>query len=221
MHTLGIIGLSRGKKIIKIIEQSRLNFKVVAIFDLHEKNFKKYKNIKIYNNEKQFYRESDFKSVYIASPVKFHASQTLSAIRNNKNILCEVPAFKKISEGNQIYKILKKKKLIYGMAENYCYLPQIIALNKLNNKNFFGEIIYVRSSYIHDCKEISFDKENNKLTWRGEERKINSGNDYPTHSIGPVCKLLNKKKLDRIQTFSSKAAANKIFFKKKNTKYYF
>ena len=156
-HSLGIIGFARGKKIIDILNQTKLNFEVSAIFDPQLK-LKKYKGIKIYNFEKDFYKFSKFDNVYIASPVKFHAAQTLTAIKNNKNILCEIPAFKKISDGINIQKKLKEKKLIYCMAENYCFLPQIIALKKLNKKNFFGDIVYVRSGYIHDCKNISFKK---------------------------------------------------------------
>lgn len=211
-HSLGIIGFARGKKIIDILDQTKLNYKVSAIFDPNLK-LKKYKGIKIYNLEKEFYKYSNFTNVYIASPVKFHASQTHNAIKNNKNILCEIPAFKKISEGIKIQKKLKEKKLIYCMAENYCFLPQIIALKKLHENLFFGDIVYVRSGYIHDCKNISFKKK--KLTWRGIERKNITGNDYPTHSLGPICKLLRNKRLANIFTFSSSSKTNSIFFKKK------
>ena len=116
------------------------------------------------------------------------------------------------------------------MAENYCFIPQYIALNNLIKKKKFGEITFIRTSYIHDCRLLSFNKKNGNLTWRGEEKKKISGNDYPTHSIGPVCKFLDitdkRDYLKSITTFSNKEIAmSKMYFKTfpkfKNIKNYF
>ena len=219
MKTIGIIGLKRGKKVIDIINKTDLNLRVKAIYDPYIKKFKN--NIKIYDNEKEFYTNSSFKNVYISSPVKFHSEQTINALKNNKNVLCEVPAFTRIKDGNKIFNILKKNKLVYNLAENYLFVPQHIALEKLIKKNFFGEIVYIRSSYIHDCKNLSFDNKKNKLTWRGLDRLKHSGNDYPTHSIAPVTNFLrlNKRNLNEklkfIETYSSKEIATTEFFKAK------
>ena len=111
------------------------------------------------------------------------------------------------------------------MAENYCYAPQNIALKRSIKKGEFGNISYIRSSYIHDCKDLSFSKKNGKLTWRGLERKKFNGNDYPTHSIGPVAKFLNigqfnSEKFSSIHSFGTKEISmsniySKFFPKKK------
>lgn len=218
MIKLGIIGYKRGRKIIEIIDKTDLNLKVEAIYDPYLKKINK--KIKIYKNEKDFYRNTCFKNVYIASPVKLHPKQTISALKNNKNVLCEVPAFTKINDGKKIYKILRKKKLIYSMAENYLFVPQHIALEKLIRKDYFGEITYIRSSYIHDCKKLSYDEKTKKLTWRGLERIRFSGNDYPTHSIAPPSNFLklNQKnypeKLKFIESYSTKEISTTEFFKK-------
>ena len=106
------------------------------------------------------------------------------------------------------------------MAENYCYAPQNIALNKMIKNGEFGDITFVKSSYIHDCKDISFSKINGKLTWRGLERKKLNGNDYPTHSIGPVCKFFNiglfsNERFHSIYSLNTKEVSmSDIYFKK-------
>ncbi len=38
MYTLGLIGLSREKKVIELIKKIKLNFKIFTIFDSYEKN---------------------------------------------------------------------------------------------------------------------------------------------------------------------------------------
>ena len=219
---IGIIGCKRGQKIIEILKKKLLDIEVVAAYDVNKKILKKFsknnKKIQVFNTEKSFFEFQNMNAVYIASPVKFHAKQTIKAAENKKNILCEVPAFKTINEGKNIYNKLKKNKVIYMMAENYCFIPQNLALNKLIKKKLFGDITFIRSSYIHDCRNLSFDKNNGKLTWRGIERKKNNGNDYPTHSIGPVCKFLNlnrnlKDDLKYITSFSNKETAmSKMYF---------
>ena len=102
--------------------------------------------------------------LYIASPVRNHFNHTIEAAKN-KNTSYEVPAFKKIKEGLEIYKILRKNKLIYMMSENYCFSPQSIYLSRILKNKKMGDIIFARSSYIQ-CKDISFDKNNGFLSWR-------------------------------------------------------
>ena len=133
-------------------------------------------------------------------------------------------------DGKKIFKIIKKKKLIYNIAENYLFIPQHLALEKLIKKNFFGEIVYARSSYIHDCKKLSYDNKTNKLTWRGLERLNFSGNDYPTHSLAPLTNFLKcshnnqNEKLKFIQSYSTKEVSTTDYFntkKKIHKKYKF
>jgi predicted dehydrogenase len=206
---IGIIGCKRGQKIIEIIKKTNLDLEVVAACDndkiMLKKLSKQHNGIKTFISIKSFFSYKNMNAVYIASPVKFHAQQTILAAKNKKNILCEVPAFKTIQEGKRIFNELKKNNTRYMLAENYCFLPQNLALNKLIKKKSFGNINFIRTSYIHDCRRLSFDMRNGKLTWRGIERKKNNGNDYPTHSIGPVCKFLelNNDSVDELKYITS------------------
>ena len=213
---IGIIGCKRGQKIIEIIKKTNLDLEVVAAHDIDKMMLKKlskqHKGIKTFISVKSFFDYKDMSAVYIASPVKFHAQQTIRAAESKKNILCEVPAFKTIQEGKEIFNKLKKNNTTYMMAENYCFLPQNLALNVLIKKKLFGDLNFIRTSYIHDCRRLSFNKKNGQLTWRGTERKKNNGNDYPTHSIGPVCKFLELNKdsddeLKYVTSFSNKEMA--------------
>lgn len=225
---IGIIGINRGKKLIKLIRKTSLKFNVISIYDTDIKklNILKKENplIKTFSSPKNFFSDKKIDAIYIASPVKFHYKHSIKAAKNKKHILCEVPAFRKIKEGKEIKRLIKKNKLIYMMAENYCFSPQSIYLSKILENKKMGDIIFARSSYIHDCKDISFNRKNGQLTWRGKERLKRSGNDYPTHSIGPIDKILSKyynDKLKYISTFSSKEIAmTKNYFSFFNNKKY-
>ena len=98
--------------------------------------------------------------------------------------MCEVPAFKNISDGKKIKHPLKGKKIIYNLVENFLFIPQYIALEKLIRKNYFGEILYLRSGYIHNFKKLCFIKKNTymerirkiKKIWEKLSDALNSAN---------------------------------------------
>ena len=167
---IGIIGINRGKKLIKLIRKTSLKFNVISIYDTDIKKLNIFKKenplIKTFSSPKNFFSDKKVDAIYIASPVKFHYKHSIKAAKNKKHILCEVPAFRKIKEGKEIKRLIKKNKLIYMMAENYCFSLQSIYLSKILKNKKMGDIIFARSSYIHDCKNISFDRKNGQLTWR-------------------------------------------------------
>ena len=133
------------------------------------------------------------------------------ALKNQKHVLCEVPIIQSLDQGYEVLRTQKQVGKICMMAENYCFTPTIIALQQLFDEDCFGEIVYVRTGYIHDCKHLAFSDTGSVLTWRGRARQYISGNDYPTHSIGPICKLLGigdgSKRLKTITSFCTKESA--------------
>ena len=108
---IGIVGCHRGMELLEIAKKTNLKFDIIGAYDKDIKKFTKLKKkIKTYNNFNSFLRNKEIEAVYIASPVKFHAQQTIEALKNKKHVLCEVPAFQKIKDGKKILNILKKKK---------------------------------------------------------------------------------------------------------------
>ena len=100
---IGIIGISRGEKLIRLIKKTDLKLNIISVLDTDKKklNFFKKKNpsIKIFSSQNKFFTDDKINAVYIASPVRNHFNHTIEAAKNKKHILCEVPAFKKIKEG--------------------------------------------------------------------------------------------------------------------------
>jgi predicted dehydrogenase len=82
-------------------------------------------------------------------------------------------------------------------------------VGEMVRQGVFGDLVYAEGSYIHDCAELLF-AENGALTWRGEFRRDDTGNCYPTHSLGPICKWLGINRTDWLATtatWQSKAAS--------------
>ena len=224
MIKLGVIGCARLENLAAIFNMFQSRIKITELFDTDvsilyrlNKTFEISKNC---ISENSFFFSDNIDAVYIASPAELHFSHTLKALEAGKHVLCEVPIVNKVEDGKLLLKISNSKNIICMMAENYCFTSQNLALQTCFQNGLFGDISFVRTSYIHDCKPLSFkDKFSDELTWRGLARTKVSGNDYPTHSIGPVFQLLkmnnNQFKLKSIRSFASPELAMSSYYKEK------
>jgi len=61
----------------------------------------------------------------------------------------------------------------------------------------FGAPTYAECGYVHDCRYLAFEADGT-LTWRGEMARDCPGNNYPTHSLGPVAHWLGINRGDRL-----------------------
>lgn len=212
---IGIIGCSRANKLMEILSKVKCGLIPTAILDTNEKELEvfieKNPSLTKFSCEEKFFTSKLFDAVYIASPPHCHFDQSLHAIKYNKHVLCEIPAFQKIDQGQKLVKQFEEKNLIYMMAENFCYTPTNLAISQLFDRGYFGSITYIKSGYIHDCKDLTIKKDSGDLTWRGTALTKISGNDYPTHSLGPVSKWLGigsgQDKFVSITSFATQEAA--------------
>lgn len=219
MLKVGIIGCNRAHKIIEVLAKTSLPMKITSVHDTDEvaiDSFQDlYPEVQCCNSTQPFFENSLIDAVYIASPPDAHAVQIKKALLSSKHVLCEVPAFSNLKDAYEVTKLVNTSKNMFMLAENYCYTPLSVAVGQLCEENFFGDISFIRSSYIHDCKNLAFRNNTPELTWRGSARTALSGNDYPTHSIGPVCKWLGVgkglQKLKSITSFASTSLASQVF----------
>jgi predicted dehydrogenase len=86
---------------------------------------------------------------------------------------------------------------VYMVSENYCYTRPNMMVANMVEQGVFGETVYAEGGYIHDTRDLMFDRDGN-LTWRGEGRRRWNGNTYPTHSLGPVAQWLGINRTDRL-----------------------
>lgn len=215
MLNLGVIGGRRGSVLSEHISILDHPVRISAIADISDKILQEWKekvpNVSLCADERGLLDDPVIDAVYIATPINFHIQHSINALNAGKHVLCEVPACTTIDEGLELINTVQRTGLIYMMAENYCFIPEHVFIKELCNQEEFGEVVYVTSSYIHDCKELFF-SESGGLTWRGKMKRNLGGSDYPTHSVGPMAQWLKINKPDgdrfkRITTFGSRQAA--------------
>ena len=151
----------------------------------------------------------DMHAVLIATPQEDHARMAIDAMKAGKFAASEVPACTTLDECWELVRTQRKTKSGYMLLENYRYGEPLMQVAHMAAKGLFGELTYAECSYIHEIRDMRFNKDGS-LTWRGENVRKNIGDIYPTHSVGPVCGWMGVNRTDRLVslvTMASKSAA--------------
>jgi len=134
-----------------------------------------------YSDYEQMLEESDVDAVVIGTPMQFHASQAVSALRRGLHALSEVTAGVSIEECREIVSACNASDAVYMMAENYTYMRPNVLVRALAQGGLFGDVYYAEGEYLHELKGL------NEITkWRRRWQTGVNGITYCTHSLGPI-----------------------------------
>jgi hypothetical protein len=148
---------------------------------------------------KKVCERNDIDLIYTATPWTLHTPIAVYAMENGKHAATEVPAALTIDECWQLVETSEKTRKHCMMLENCCYdFFELMILNMVQ-QGFFGEIIHADCSYIHDLNdEILWSKNRFVDMWQLKYVAAHKGNLYPTHGLGPVCKVMNINRGDKM-----------------------
>mgnify|MGYP000082520970 CR=1 FL=1 len=187
MLKVGIVGLGRGMSHLGIFSQ-RNDTKVVAVCDIDEKRASKVKQDigaeEAYTDYNKFLSH-DIDIVVIATPLPYHVANSITALKLDKHVLCEVPIANRIEECKLLIDAVRKSKGKFMFAENCNYWYFVQQWGKLVDDGKIGKPIYIEAEYVHDCRSIMWDANGNP-TWRAGMPPIY----YCTHSLGPVLSII-------------------------------
>ena len=134
--------------------------------------------------------------VFTATPWEWHVPVMLAAMKAGKHAATEVPAAMTIDDCWALVEAAEKHKRHAVMMENCNYdRPEMMVLNMVQ-KGVLGEVVHAEGGYLHDLREIKFEKKDEGLWRRAWSRKLD-GNPYPTHGLGPVANCLDINRGDR------------------------
>ena len=129
-------------------------------------------------------------AVVIGSPMHFHAPQAIMALERDLHVMSEVTAGVSIEECRDLVRAARRSQGVYMLAENYCYMKPNVLVRELVRAGLFGELYYGEGGYIHELKG------SNVLTpWRRFWQTGINGNTYPTHSLGPVLRWFDGRRV--------------------------
>ena len=207
MIKAGIIGTGVGMKHFEAISGHRKS-KVTCILEKDKNKIskikKKYKNLKIFSKEKDFFSYENLNLVSIASYDEFHYSQIIKSIKKGFNVIVEKPICLNLTQLKNIYYLLKRNPKIKFTSN--MVLRKNMLFNTIKKQKNLKEIYYIDAGYLWGRKEKLFG-------WRSKTKNYSLTLGASIHIIDLVCWML---KLKPIKVFTK--ISNKIT---KNTKFKF
>jgi len=188
---VGIVGLSRGKGFVSVFG-AHPRVAVTALCDTDEDRLSQTGEAFGLSDSCQFTSFDEFLGapmdiVVIATPIAFHAEQTIRSLASGRHVLCEQTAAYTIAECAKIVEAVKQTGMSYMMAENYCYFHYVREWKKLVEAGKLGKIFYAEGEYIHEIIDLLVDEATGKFHWRHERPPI----WYCAHTLGPVLMLMD------------------------------
>jgi predicted dehydrogenase len=165
---------------------------VAAVCDINEARGKevarelRVKESSVYTNYDAFIENADIDVVFIGTPMPFHVEEATKALDRNKHVLSEVTAATSINECEELYKVAKRSRAKYMMAENCCYYHYLREWRKMIEEGKVGKVFHMEAEYLHEIRDLLYNKETGELYWRMNRPPLH----YCSHSLGPLLMFL-------------------------------
>jgi hypothetical protein len=150
----------------------------------------------------------DLDLVFTSTPWEWHVPVMLAAMKNGKHAATEVPAAMFLDDCWALVEAAEKHRRHAVMMENCNYdRPEMMVFN-IVRQGLLGELLHAEGGYLHDLREIKFERRNEGLWRRAWSTKLD-GNPYPTHGLGPIANCLDINRGDRFDYLVSMSSPSR------------
>lgn len=220
---VGIIGYGeRSRSTDTRITATLPGVTITAVCDLYEDRAQQaYDDVISYGMPAPFktcrYREvlarEDVDVVLIFSSWESHIPVAIEAMRAGKAVAMEVGGAYTVQDCYDLVKTYEETGVPVMMLENCCYDKNELLVTNMVRRGLFGEIVHCHGSYAHCLRdEITTGAE--KRHYRLNNYRYRNCENYPTHELGPIAKLLDINRGNRMVSLvsvASKAAGLKRY----------
>lgn len=212
---IGVIGLGcRGLSLLENVMIPMEDVTIVAVCDLYDDRTKDAaEKIEKENGNKPFmtsdYRDiiamPEIDAVIVTTSWRDHAKISIEAMKAGKYVGCEVGGAYTMQECWELVRTHEETGSQCMMMENCCYGRDELMVLNMVKKGVFGEIVHCEGGYEHDLRdEVANGKENRH--YRLENYLNRNCENYPTHELGPIAKVLNINRGNRMVSLVSMAS---------------
>lgn len=214
---LGVVGLGqRGISMIPTFLRIE-EFDIVAVCDAYQdrvddaaKKVKEIRNVDVakYTDFDEFIKDKNLEAVYVATAWEAHINQSIKCMEHHIPVGMEVGGAYSIKDCWRLVKAYEKTKTPIMLMENCCYDRFELLSTGLCRKGLLGDVVYCHGAYSHDLrKEIT---DGNLIRhYRLRNYIARNCENYPTHELGPIARLLNINRGNRMVSMSSFATPAK------------
>ena len=144
-------------------------------------------------------------AVYVACSWEYHIEVAIEAMKLGKIVALEVGGAYSIEELHRLVRTYEETKTPIMFMENCCFDKFELLATAVVRSGKLGKIVHCHGTYAHDLRnEIS--SGNIIRHYRLRNYTNRNSENYPTHELGPIAKLLNINRGNRMLSLVSVAS---------------
>lgn len=160
-------------------------------------------------------------ALYVATSWETHVEIAIDALKLNIPVALEVGGAYSLESLWELVHTYEATKTPIMFMENCCFGKDELLATALVRKGLLGEIVHCHGAYGHYlCEEIAGGEQNRHYRLRNYLNR--NAENYPTHQLGPIARILNINRGNRMVSLvsvASKAAGMKEYLSDKAEKY--
>lgn len=234
---VGYVGLGRrGTGMLQNCLSEMSDVEVKYICDLNPKKIestlkylaeKNYPTPKTTSNYKEILADTEIDAVFYMTGWNSRVKYAIETMKSGKYAAIEVGCALDISECYDLVRTYEETKVPVMMLENCCYGRDEMMALRMVKEGLFGEILQCNGAYHHDIRvgfvrkeeDGSYERDHYRL-WEYLNRNCEN---YPTHELGPIAKVLGINRGNRmlsLTSYSTKARGIAEFLEKNAPDHY-
>lgn len=159
-------------------------------------------------NYKEILALESLDAVVIATSWERHIEIAVEAMRKGIFTAMEVGGTYNLQECFDLVQAQEETGTPFFFLENCCYGQRELMCLNMARQGVFGEIVHCDGAYRHDLRnEVSYGRENRH--YRLSHYKEHNCENYPTHDLGPIAKILGINRGNRMLRLVSVASKSR------------
>ncbi|MBQ2921966.1 MAG: Gfo/Idh/MocA family oxidoreductase [Tyzzerella sp.] len=228
---IAVIGLGqRGSGLLQNVLVHQDDVEIVALCDAYQDRVddgvkvvqeKKGNNPFATTDYKQVFEIDGLDAVLVSTSWEDHMEVTLYAMKKGIAVAMEVGGTYSVEELWEMVRTWEETRTPFMFMENCCFDRTELLATSMARKGMFGEIVHAQGAYGHDLREEIAGGNINRHYRLRNYMKRNCEN-YPTHEIGPIAKILDINRGNRFTSLvsvASKAVGLKDYVSKNKERY--
>ena len=159
----------------------------------------------VFTDYRELLQNPQVDAVIVAASWEAHVPITLDAMRAGKIVGCEVGGAFSVEECWELVRTQEATGTPVMLLENCCYGRDELMVLNMVKQGLFGEIVHCQGGYRHDLRnEVAFGRENRHYRFANYLNR--NCENYPTHDLGPIAKILGINRGNRMLRLVSVAS---------------
>lgn len=156
----------------------------------------------VHTDYRNVIQDQNVNTVIIATAWESHVEIAVAAMRAGKAVAMEVGGAYTLEQCHELVRVQEETGAPFMFLENCCFGRREMMVRNMVSKGLFGQIVHCSGGYHHDLREeILFGRENRHYRLRNYLTR--NCENYPTHDLGPIARILNINRGNRMMTLSS------------------